>query len=431
MTSHPASAQRDDALNAVAKPAREAPSDAPAASLWERLSRIGAAADDPPQERRRMRVTNQSAALGVANIGFFAAGYAIFGFFDLALIALSSAIACGAALFLQARGLRRVAAPCVLLPPNVIVLAAGLRFGPEVGFQYYFVVFATVAFLLGKNTPMRWGLAGVAIALLMVVEVVGPQTMTVVVPHVVRRALALFSGTSSMALVAYLVNVFRSDADETERLLGIEHARSERLLLNILPRAIAERLKGDERNIADGFPEVTILFADLVGFTELSQRTSPAALVELLNRIFFAFDALSDRHALEKIKTIGDSYMVAGGLAPGDADHAVRVVQFGLDMLAALDAINRETGNQLELRVGINSGPVVAGVIGSRKFCYDLWGDTVNTASRMESSGVKGRVQVAQRTHELAAGRLAFEARGKIQVKGKGEMETYLVAARA
>ncbi len=431
MTSDLASVRREDALNAAAKPARETRPDAPAASLWERLSRIGASDDDPPQERRRMRVTNQSSALGIANIFFFAAGYAIFGFFDLALIAACCGSACGAALLLQLRGLRRAAVVCVLLPPNVIVFAAGLRFGPEVGFQYYFVVFATVAFLLGKNLPTRWALAGVAIALLMLVEIVGPRTMTIVVPHVVRRALALFSGTSSMALVAYLDNVFRSDADETERLLGIEHARSERLLLNILPRAIAERLKGDERNIADGFPEVTILFADIVGFTELSQRTSPADLVELLNRIFFAFDALSDQHALEKIKTIGDSYMVAGGLTPGDADHAVRVIQFGLDMLAALDAINRETGNHLELRVGVNTGPVVAGVIGTRKFCYDLWGDTVNTASRMESSGVKGRVQVAQRTHDLADGRLSFEARGRIQVKGKGEMETYLVAARA
>ncbi len=223
--------------------------------------------------------------------------------------------------------------------------------------------------------------------------------------------------------------------DITERKLAEEQLRceqqkSENLLLNILPKPIADRLKRESRTIADGFSEVTILFADIVNFTQLSERISPTELVELLNEIFSAFDELTDRHALEKIKTIGDAYMVASGLPEPRSDHAEAIAEMALDMQQEVARFNAKHGTNLNIRVGINTGPVVAGVIGTKKFIYDLWGDAVNTASRMESHGLPGSIQVTESTYELLRGKYLFEERGIVQIKGKGEMTTYLLSGR-
>jgi class 3 adenylate cyclase len=215
------------------------------------------------------------------------------------------------------------------------------------------------------------------------------------------------------------------------RAIAEANEKSERLLANILPASIATRLKDDPRAIADRFAVVTVLFADIIGFTEIAERLEPEAVVAMLNDVFSAFDALADRHGVEKIKTIGDAYMVAGGLPVPRPDHAVVVVEMALDMLRELERINTERALALRLRIGINSGPVVAGVIGTRKLVYDLWGDAVNVASRMESHGVAGAIQVTEETHALLGDRYLFEARGALEVKGKGAMTTYLVRARA
>ncbi|NJL69618.1 MAG: adenylate/guanylate cyclase domain-containing protein [Microcoleus sp. SM1_3_4] len=217
---------------------------------------------------------------------------------------------------------------------------------------------------------------------------------------------------------------------KAEEFLRDEQEKSERLLLNILPQAIADRLKQGNSNIADGFAEVTILFADIVGFTEISSRTTPEALVEILNSIFSEFDRLSDRYGLEKIKTIGDNYMVAGGLPMPCTDHAELVAEMALEMREAISKFSDESGAPLNIRIGINSGPVVAGVIGTKKFIYDLWGDAVNTASRMESQGIPGKIQVSDATYKLLHDRYLFEKRGTIDVKGKGEMIVYLLIDR-
>ncbi|MGL5059504.1 MAG: adenylate/guanylate cyclase domain-containing protein [Microcoleus sp.] len=217
---------------------------------------------------------------------------------------------------------------------------------------------------------------------------------------------------------------------QAEEILRTEQEKSERLLLNILPEMIAERLKQGHSNIADGFAEVTILFADIVGFTELSSRTSPEALVQLLNSIFSEFDRLSDRYGLEKIKTIGDNYMVAGGLPMPCTNHAESIAEMALEMQQIITKFSDETGTPLNIRIGINSGPVVAGVIGTKKFIYDLWGDAVNTASRMESQGIPGKIQVSDATYQLLHDRYLFEKRGTIDVKGKGEMIVYLLVDR-
>jgi len=212
--------------------------------------------------------------------------------------------------------------------------------------------------------------------------------------------------------------------------LQAEKAKSERLLLSILPEAIAEKLKHNQDIIADSFPEATVLFADIVGFTELSANRSPIEVVGLLNKIFSAFDTLAHQHGLEKIKTIGDAYMVAGGLPIPRSDHAEAMAEMALDMLNEIIQFNTETGVELAIRIGINTGPVVAGVIGTHKFIYDLWGDTVNIASRMESHGLAGCIQVTATTYELLQDQYIFQQRGAIEVKGKGEMTTYMLSAR-
>ena len=209
--------------------------------------------------------------------------------------------------------------------------------------------------------------------------------------------------------------------------LTLEKQTSERLLLNVLPAPIADRLKTGENLIVDRFDAVSVLFADIVGFTTLSARTSPVALVTMLNELFSTFDRLAEQHGLEKIKTIGDAYMVVAGIPHPVADHATAITHMAIDMIASIDAYAKRTETHLTIRVGIHTGSVVAGVIGTKKFIYDLWGDTVNTASRMESHGLPGRVHVSEATYVLLADGFDFEKRAPIDVKGKGAMQTYLV----
>jgi adenylate cyclase len=221
-----------------------------------------------------------------------------------------------------------------------------------------------------------------------------------------------------------------TERKQSEDALRKARKRAELLLLNILPQPIAERLKRGQRTIAENFEDVTVMFADLVDFTKFSAHTSATELVELLNVIFSKFDRLAEQHRIEKIKTIGDAYMVVAGLPTPRPDNAGAIAEMALDMQTAIVELNAELGKSFRLRIGIHSGPVVAGVIGIRKFSYDLWGDTVNTASRMESQGLPGAIQVSATTYERLRDRYLFEERNPIQVKGKGEMVTYLLVGR-
>ncbi len=209
--------------------------------------------------------------------------------------------------------------------------------------------------------------------------------------------------------------------------LKAEKERSEALLLNILPRPIIERLRRGESVIAERVAEATILFSDFVDFTGLAARLSPEATVDLLGRVFSHFDGLAARHGLEKIKTIGDGYMVAGGVPEQCTDHAAAVARMALDMREATAATAQESGMPLRLRIGLHTGALVAGVIGSHKFVYDVWGDTVNTAKRMESYGLPGRIHVSAETREKLGEAFLFETRGPIDIKGKGLMETFFL----
>jgi len=206
---------------------------------------------------------------------------------------------------------------------------------------------------------------------------------------------------------------------------------NEQLLLNVLPAPIAAQLKKQPGIIAERFDDVSVLFADIVGFTGLSARLSPSELIEMLNGLFSTFDELADRHGLEKIKTIGDAYIVAGGLPEPRPDHLDAMLRLALDMVDAMQAL-RATRGDLQVRIGVNVGSVVAGVIGFRKFSYDVWGDTVNTASRLESHGEPGRIQVSEAVYLRLRDSFAFGPRNTVELKGKGPVCTYfLEAARA
>lgn len=232
-------------------------------------------------------------------------------------------------------------------------------------------------------------------------------------------------------VVFTLMVVFVAQRQDALMALRIEQDKAENLLLNILPRSIAERLKSEPQTIADHYDEATILFADVVDFTPFAQRLSATQVVGTLDSLFTRFDELAERYGLEKIKTIGDAYMVAAGVPIPRTDHARAIACMALDMLAVMKAHDEVGRLGLELRVGINSGPVVAGVIGRKRFLYDMWGDAVNIASRMESHGTPGHIQVTNATHDLLEAEFIFEHRGPVEVKGKGAMDTwYLVGAK-
>lgn len=216
-----------------------------------------------------------------------------------------------------------------------------------------------------------------------------------------------------------------------KQLLEMEKEKSERLLLNILPKPIADRLKQGERHIADRFAEVTVLFADIVDFSTLANETDPEDLVTLLNELFSRFDRLAERHSLEKIKTIGDSYLVVGGLPLPRADHAEAVAEMALEMLASVRDLNSDSGINIRVRIGLNTGPVVAGVIGRKKFTYDLWGTAVNLASRMQSNGLPDRIHLSEGTRRLLRNHFKVTARGTVHCKGMGEVRSYLLDGKS
>ena len=211
--------------------------------------------------------------------------------------------------------------------------------------------------------------------------------------------------------------------------LQTEREKSERLLLNTLPKVIAERMKKGETVIADHHPEVTVLVADLVGFTALATHIAPEQIVSFLNEIFSAFDLLAEKHGLEKIKTIGDAYMVAGGLPLPREDHAQAVARLALEMHRALEEFNRQYETSIQLRIGISSGPVVAGVIGRKRFAYDIWGDTVNIACRLEALARPGTIEVSEPAYELLRDRFRFDSPRVFEVKGRGQLSAFRLSA--
>ena len=231
-------------------------------------------------------------------------------------------------------------------------------------------------------------------------------------------------------LAIILLRHFLIQKDAAMEMLRLEQEKSDRLLLNVLPKEIAPILKESDATIADYFESVSVLFADIVGFTSLSVRLPPRQMVDLLNEVFSFFDTLADKYSLEKIRTIGDNYMIASGVPVARADHAQALAGMALEMISHVGQHRGRHDVKLQFRLGMNSGPAVAGVIGRQKFHYDLWGDSVNTASRMESHGVPGKIQIARPTYDLIKDDFVCVPRGLIEVKGKGQMETWFLEDR-
>jgi adenylate cyclase len=309
--------------------------------------------------------------------------------------------------------------------------------GLETGYAFYIGVMLVVPFSIFRSsvTHELWSrriIVGVGVAL------------AIALPLLLRDQPALWPLEPWQAQVVFVLNLTNVIValvaiayytmwvtDRAEANLAAERDRSEALLLNILPPSIAEQLKAQPGTIARQYESVTVLFADICGFTLLSARISSQELVEMLNEVFSEFDRLAAQHGLEKIKTIGDAYMAACGLPEPREGHAAAVAAMGLDMTDAIRAYAARHSVELDIRVGIHTGPVVAGVIGVNKFAYDLWGDTVNTASRMESHGTPGRVHLSKATRDALGEAFELEARGSIPVKGKGEMETWFLVKAA
>ena len=251
------------------------------------------------------------------------------------------------------------------------------------------------------------------------------------IPSDVKDTFFLMNITGTAAILYGVLRFFQAQKERIMHSLEIEQARSEKLLLNILPAPIAQRLKAHDMRIADHYESVTVMFADLINFTQMSDKMSPTQLIDLLSEIFLKFDQLADKYQVEKIKTIGDAYMVVSGAPVICPDHAHRIIGMALEMQVVLKELSEKVGIDLGMRIGINSGPVFAGVIGSSKFSYDLWGDTVNMASRMEETSLPNTIQVSTETKKLLSHDYPFSLRTGVEVKGKGILDTYILLNQA
>ncbi len=306
--------------------------------------------------------------------------------------------------------------------------------GTGSGAQFFFVVAAcVVVLLLGiEHIVLAATLAAIAAGLVIALEFVVPRD-TGLQPAWAHSLGFVLTTVSAFVMVVATVWFALRDTARAEAVMEAEYERSEALLANMLPASIADRLKGPERNvIADKYDEASVLFADIVGFTERASSTAPADLVRFLDRLYGAFDALVDKHGLEKIKVSGDSYMVVSGVPRPRPDHVQALADFALDMAAVAAGLKDPHGRSVPLRVGLATGPVVAGVVGSRRFFYDVWGDAVNVASRMETTDSVGKIQVPDEVYERLKDDFVLHERGRIKVKGKGVMRTwYLIGRKA
>ena len=307
-------------------------------------------------------------------------------------------------------------------------------FGSASGVHFYFLAGAAGAMLImGTYQNLVSVLSMILqIGLFIYFDIAGipPADFLQATPGFIR-SLYFAAILLSMLFIFCMVYYAFYQAQLAEDALEREYEYSEKLLSNMLPASIAAQLKRNPgQTIADKHEDVTILFADIVGFTPRAQDQTATDLVKFLNTLFIRFDGLATKHKLEKIKTIGDAFMVAGGMPDPQPDHAVRVARMALDMMTETQMYAEETGESLDLRIGIHTGPVVAGVIGSQKPFYDVWGDTVNTAARLETYGTNGQIQVTAETKELLDSVFAFERRGDVEIKGKGKLDLWYLSGK-
>ena len=382
-------------------------------------------------QRRRAGFTVVAALVAAAINASVVVQFVRFGELGMAVYMASAGVLYLGTVVPYRLGHYRITPIYLTLVALVAVSLANILFLDRQAGDYYFLLLVAALTPLAvhsKDRPVGIAITAAAILVFAAAEVLEWQRPFAVPIDAVqsaryRSSTSVLSVMFLAAMVIYFDGRLRAAQEEGRRL----YVRSDGLLRNILPDSIVERLESHEGHIAERHSDVTILFADIVGFTPLAQSVSPEALVEILDHMFTGFDALAERHGLEKIKTIGDAYMVAGGLPVAKSDHVQAVARMALDMRTAVEGMSVVLDRPLDVRIGIHTGDVVAGVIGRKKLAYDLWGDTVNTAARMESHGIAGEIQVTSEVRDLLRDDFVFEPRGRIEVKGKGSMECWLL----
>jgi class 3 adenylate cyclase len=406
-------------------------------SWVSRLVNLGVSEGSPASVIRRVQTINVVALLALGLNLIFSTSFFLLidssGAWMLRGLNLAIVLAYAASIAINAAH-RTDAATWLLNGTGLVnIVVSSLVLGLGLGSFTFFVIVPLTAILTSREDDL------VVPLVFTVGSVVGLSVVVMAEPSVPAtvagtewQSVVLIGNVVSVVVFATVVALYyRRRVDRAEAELAEQHARAEALLLNILPTDTAERLKSGERVIADGADDVSVLFVDLVGSTSLAAALPPGDLVALLNDVFSAFDDLADQYGLEKIKTVGDAYIAVGGLPRPDPDHLASAADLAL---AIRDEIRRYVVpgiGPLEIRLGLHTGPVVAGVIGKRKFSYDIWGDTVNIASRMESTGIPGEIQVTTEVRERLNQDFEFEQRGTIDIKGKGQMHTFLLKARA
>jgi adenylate cyclase len=394
-----------------------------------RLTGLGVTADMTIVDAKHVRFTNVAALVSAAMMLPWVPVNLLAGESLMSLVSLVVGTVLLGVLALNAAARHGIAAFTLLAISNIQISFATWMFGASSNMPLYFLLTILIPFLAFRTRHQN---AAVAFALVAVMALVGFSANAEQFPQQIGLMDTSLSRTIDLAVVAIgilvLAAVFRGLVNNTELALEEERARADRLLLNVLPPAVAERLKREpDRAIADRYEHVTVLFADIVGFTPLSARLSAERTVELLNEIFTAFDAMCDRAGVEKIRTIGDGYMAVAGAPIPRADHGPAMVRVAMEMRDYM--ASNPVDEPLQVRIGVNSGEVVAGIVGTARFHFDIWGDAVNVAARMESLSEPGRIQIAKETWDLIHDVIPCESRGKIPVKGKGEMETWFVGS--
>jgi adenylate cyclase len=378
---------------------------------------------------RRQRVLNIVATIGALIVAMFAIAQLSQGIWRVGIVNAVSALIFATVPLLHRFG--EVLAPLtVTCTAYVSFFIVCWNLGTGTGMQFYFLIAASIVVLmLGiEHVALAATLAGIGAALTIALEVLVPNDTGVLSAGAVTTSFVISTASAIFIAFATVWYALREIA-RAEVATELEYERSESLLANILPASVAQRLKGQRGVIADRYDDASILFADIAGFTKRASDTPPADLVRFLDRLYTQLDDLVDLHGLEKIKTSGDSYMVVSGVPQQRPDHVEALASFALDVATAV-ANFADPDGAVPLRIGIGMGPVVAGVVGTRRFFYDVWGDAVNVASRMESTSQEGRIQVPQAVYERLNRDYVLEERGDVEVKGKGTMHTWYLVAR-
>ncbi len=403
-------------------------------SIFNRLITIGTGSGDPFEDRRII-IINLTTLLAMGATLAFNLVFCLNNFWPPAIFNFSILVGYCGVIVLNYQKKARFSALLLFFVPIIQLFTLPFLFvGRETGIHYYLLVVISITFLVvlkKDRLPMILSAIIFGGGGFLVAEYSSWDSPIIVYPPPqLANAFHFMSTTGTVTMITVVILTFYIMLNNAQESLEIERQRAENLLLNILPSSIAQRLKDQNTIIADDFEKVTILFADIVGFTSFSEKLSPKRVVDVLNRVFSLFDNLVEKYHLEKIKTIGDAYMVAGGLPSPMKDSVEAIADLALEMLKALAQFNIENNQTFTIRIGIHTGAVVAGVIGIKKFIYDVWGDTVNTASRMESHGLPGQIQVSERTYKRLKYKYTFKERGIINVRGKGEMKTYLLQGK-